>query len=478
MSDCLTSDVSLCQRLLRSRKLPRPLTTKNPALCRAGFLISLFQYRRQPGGDAGEDAEQRDFKNHNHRKGSGAGDDVLDGAVFADAFDNEEVHAYGRRDEGQFHINEEHYVEPDGVKAQGFDDRVEHRQGNKDDGNGFQHAAQDEEDDIDANEDDPFIEVAFGDKGHEGLGYLEHGEDVAEEHGAYHDGKNHAGCLDGGAEDGGHVLNGNAAVNEEGNDEGIHRAYSCRFGRGEDAGVDTADDDDRKEKAPDIFAEGFHLFCMGGSCFPRFVPGSKDDVGHEGQGQKGAGHDAGHEELAHGLVGNGAVENHGDGRRDKDAQCAAGGHRPHYQFPVVAALQHFRNGHGTDGNGGGHGGAGNGGENGAGKDGGNAKASGKVAHPFAAQVEEAAPHPSGEHDLAHKDVEGHGSQYIGIQCLKGNHRHLGQGGHIYELDDAQNPCQGQGEGHGHADNQEDNDQQGKSCKNHLLSLLSISEEIT
>ena len=439
--------------------------------------MSLFQNGGQPGGDAGEEAEDHDFQYHDGRKGSGTGDDVLDGAVFADALDDEEVHAHGRCDEGQFHIDEEHYIEPDGVKAQGFDDRVEHRQGDEDDGNGFQHTAQNKEDNVDADEDDPFVEMAFGDQGHESLGYLEDGEDVAEEHGAHHDGKNHTGCLDGRAEDGGHILHGNASVNEEGNEEGIHGANRCRFGGCKDAGVDTADDDDRQEEAPHVFPKGFHLGFMGGPFFPGFVPGSNDDVGQKGQGKEGAGHDAGHEELAHGLIGNGAVENHGDGRRDEDAQGAAGRYGPYHQFPVITPFQHFRNGHGADGDGGGYGGAGNGGENGAGKNGGNAQAAGKVAHPFAAQVEEAASHPSGEHNLAHEDVEGNRCQHIGVQCLKGNHRHLGQGGHIHKLDDAQNPRQGQGEGHGHADDKEDDDKQCKTCQNHLFFLLSICKEI-
>ena len=119
--------------------------------------MSLFQNGRQPGGNAGDEAEEGDFQDHNHCKRRGPYDDVLNGAVFADAFDDEEVHAYRRCDEGQFHVDQEHYVEPDGVKAQGFDNGVEHRQGDEDDGNSFQHAAQDQKDDVDADEDDPFV---------------------------------------------------------------------------------------------------------------------------------------------------------------------------------------------------------------------------------------------------------------------------------------------------------------------------------
>lgn len=422
------------------------------------FLIPSLQYGRKPGGDFRNEAEEEDFKYHDSCKWRSACDDVLDGAVFADPLDDEEVHADWRRDEGEFHVDQEDDVEPDGVEAERLDDRIEHRKGNEDDGYGFQYAAKNQQHDVDAQHDDPAVQVTFGDESHECLRYLQDSQDVAEEHGADHDGEDHAGCLDGRAEDGRHILDGDASVNEECDGQCIDGADSSGFSRCEDAGVDAADDDDRKEESPDVFTEGLHLFSMRRSWFSRFVPGSKDDVADEEDRQERARYDAGHEELADGFIGDRAVQNHRNGRRDQDAERAACGNGADDEFPVIAALQHFRNGHSADGDGGSDGRSGNCSKDGTGEDGRDAKAAGEVAHPLAAEFEKSASHAARQHDLAHEDIERNGRQDVGVQRLVRDDRHLREEGHIHELDDAQDPCDGKREGDRHADNEEENDE--------------------
>jgi len=44
----------------------------------AVFLFALFQYRRQPGGDAREEAEECDFREHDESERRRACDDILD----------------------------------------------------------------------------------------------------------------------------------------------------------------------------------------------------------------------------------------------------------------------------------------------------------------------------------------------------------------------------------------------------------------
>jgi hypothetical protein len=53
--------------------------------------LLLLQYRRQPRGELRGEAEQDNFEGHNDGEQHGALDDLADGAVGADAFDDEAV---------------------------------------------------------------------------------------------------------------------------------------------------------------------------------------------------------------------------------------------------------------------------------------------------------------------------------------------------------------------------------------------------
>ena len=93
------------------------------------------------------------------------------------------------------------------------------------------------------------------------------------------------------------------------------------LGRGEDAAVDAAEDDDRDHEPPERRAEGFQPLAPGGA-----LPGGDDslfvDLDHNNHNQRKAHHDArhdtGHEHLADRYAGDGGVNDEGDGRRNDD----------------------------------------------------------------------------------------------------------------------------------------------------------------
>ena len=401
----------------------------------------------------------------------------MDRAVLADALDDEEIHADRRCNEGQLHIDQEHDIEPDGIETQRLDDRIEHRQRDEDDGNCFQHTPQNEKHDIDADEDDPAVHMPFRHERHERLRDLQHSQDIAEEHSADHDGKDHAGCLDGRAKDPRHITDRKAPVDEECDDERIDRADSSGFRRRENAGINTADDDDRQQKPPDIITERFHLFFRRSLFFSWLIPRGNDDVRHESKRQKRPRYDAGHEQLSDGFIGDGTVKDHRNGRRDENAEGTAGSDRADDELSVIAALQHFRDRHRTDSDRSRHGGAGDRRKDRTGENSRDAKTAGKMAHPLAAKLEKPAADLARQHDLAHQDIERHRRQDIRVQRLVRDNRHLRKGGHVDKLDDPQDTGNAQRKGDRHADDKEEDDEQRKTCKDHR-SVLLLCKEIT
>ena len=146
------------------------------------------------------------------------------------------------------------------------------------------------------------------------------------------------------------MLQAQGLVNAERNKKGIHRSHSRRFRRRERAGIDAAHDNDRQHQAPDGAFQRIHPFRPGRFRFQRQVTGFVNHHADEENRQHKAGNYTGHEQLADRLAGDGAVEDHGDGRRDQDAQGTAGRHCAQYHGPFIIPFQHFRNGNGADGN--------------------------------------------------------------------------------------------------------------------------------
>ncbi len=78
-------------------------------------------------------------------------------------------------------------------------------------------------------------------------------------------------------------------------------------------------------------------------------PAVEDRPGHEQGGQKNTGQQSGEEQAADGCLGGNAVDDHGDARRDQDAERAAGGDGTGGDFIGIAALGHLGDAHLADG---------------------------------------------------------------------------------------------------------------------------------
>ncbi len=76
-----------------------------------------------------------------------------------------------------------------------------------------------------------------------------------EQHGVGEDVEQHRGQVGRVEQDLGHVLERQVAVDEHGDEEGVHRAHRGGLGRGEHPGIDAADDDDDQHQAPEALAE-------------------------------------------------------------------------------------------------------------------------------------------------------------------------------------------------------------------------------
>ena len=212
-------------------------------------------------------------------------------AVGTDALDDEEVHADRRGNQRELHVNEHDDVEPDEVKTQGFDNRIEHWQRNEDDRDRFEHAAEDQEDEVDADEDNPAADLRVRDERHQGLRCLQGRQDEAKEHRADHDGKNHRSRLDRVLQDFAHVAELDGAVNKERDHEAVERADGRGFSRGEQARVDAADDDNRQEQAPNIFLQRRHALLKARCRLALHMAAAENEVANEEQGHEGAGDD-------------------------------------------------------------------------------------------------------------------------------------------------------------------------------------------
>ena len=359
-------------------------------------------------------------------------DNLADGAVGADAFDDEEVHADRRSNQGELHVDEHHDVEPDEVKAQRFDNRIEHRQRDEDDGDRFEHAAEGQEDEVDADEDNPAADLCVRDERHQGLRCLQGCQDEAEQHGADHDGENHRGRLDRVLQDFAHIAELYRAINKERDNQAVERADGSGFGRREEAGVDTADDDNRQQQAPDIFLERCHALLPAGCRLALHVAAAENEVADEEEGHENARYNTRNEELADRLTRDGAVKNHRDARRNQDAERAARGDGAEDGRAFIAALEHFRNGHGANRDGRGYARARDCGENGTGENRRDADAARQMAEPFAAELKEAVADFAFEQNLTHEDVQRHGDEHEVVEGLIGDDRNLRKRGRTAE----------------------------------------------
>ena len=128
----------------------------------------------------------------------------------------------------------------------------------------------------------------------------------------------------------------------------------------------------------------------------------QDHGGGEQDRHHDARQDAGDEQVADRCLGEDAIDDHRHARRDEDAERAARGGRPERERLVVAALDHFRHRHRTDGRGGHRAGAADRGKNRASEYGRDGQRTGKPAQPHMRGAKEIVPDPGRRQCLAHQ----------------------------------------------------------------------------
>src|SRR5690606_37649810 len=131
-------------------------------------------------------------------------------------------------------------------------------------------------------------------------------------------------------QDFGHLLEANVAVDEDRDEKGIDRRYRGRFGRGEQAAINAAQNNDNQQQAPDGITAGHRHFAQRRTWLAWIVFDARDDIDgdHEQQAKAQAGDHAGHEQGADRGFGGGAIHDHDDGRWYQYAQYAGVAHDP------------------------------------------------------------------------------------------------------------------------------------------------------
>src|SRR5699024_5693168 len=109
----------------------------------------------QPQGDGRKQHQYADGQCLDGNKRQGAHNNVIEGNVGCDSLDHVQGQSDGRCDDGHFTGNHQDHAKPDGIKAQGGDDRQEDGGGDQDDGNNVQKHADDQQERHDHQKDHP-----------------------------------------------------------------------------------------------------------------------------------------------------------------------------------------------------------------------------------------------------------------------------------------------------------------------------------
>src|SRR5690606_12753485 len=245
-------------------------------------------------------------------------------------------------------------TEPDGVKAQRHDDRINDRHHQDDHRHGIQKATHDDEQGPDQSQGSVGPEAEIDQHLRQLLRHLGDGQEIAEEDSADQDRIDR----DGGAQRLHQTVQQGLerqAPTDETDQRRQHRADSGGFGGGGDAEIDRDDHGDKQQQhGPDTAHRG------GGLAPPEAFTGRKMPAvpeAHGGQihehGQD-AGHDAGDEERPDILLGDVAVDGQDNGWRDQNAQRAPGRDDARRDVVAVASAFHFRIGDVGHGGGGSH----------------------------------------------------------------------------------------------------------------------------
>ena len=129
-------------------------------------------------------------------------------------------------------------------------------------------------------------------------------------------------------------------------DQAVHGRNRAALGRGKDAAVNAAQNDDRHDQRPDALEEYGHGFLRGHLLAVHLDVGILLDVDvgvneHENSHQN-AWTEAGQEQRADGNLSQNSVRNHADARRDDLPQRTGRGGGGKAEILVIAILLHFR----------------------------------------------------------------------------------------------------------------------------------------
>ena len=133
-------------------------------------------------------------------------------------------------------------------------------------------------------------------------------------------------------------------VDEHTHDQAVEHGDCGGFRRGEHAAVDTAEDNDGHQKAPEGILERLQaLLAAGHGQDLKVHLAAHEHGGHDQtESHQKAGYNTGDEQIRDGGVRDGAVHNEGDGRRDDDADPAARGHQRAGKRSGIAGLDERR----------------------------------------------------------------------------------------------------------------------------------------
>ena len=248
----------------------------------------------------------------------------------------------------------------DGVNAQSLNSGQQHGSQNDDGGAGVHDHAQDQEDDnTDGQNGGSGVEVAQDEVLHDlgGAGQRQHAAESGSE--SQNEGQTAVG-LNGGAQHGDQVLVGDGLVDPQGDDDSIENGDTGSLGGSEEAGVDTAQDDDGAQQSPDRILEqlaeavGAQLVHLGldQSAVLTLADAVVNSVDHHEQTDHDTGHDAAQEQVTGGNAGGQRIQNEGDGRGNDNAQTAGDGDQTGRPALVVTQADHEGDTHGADGSGG------------------------------------------------------------------------------------------------------------------------------
>ena len=295
----------------------------------------------------------------------------------------------------------------DEVHTHRLHERKEYRGEQDDRGGGLHEDTSDQDDKTDQEEDD----VGIARNGENSL--RNHLRDLpvrqypAERTGEADDQHDDGGGLRGVLHDLHEALRREVTVHEEADEDGVdNRDVGC-LGRGEVAGEDTTEDDQRHEDAPDRMEEGPQDVLHAERCALRVVELPRFDEGDDDQDHthRDARDEAVTEKSIDRLLCDDGVENHRNGWRDDDADRTGSRDEGGGLINMIATLLELRDEGRTDGCGGRCTRSGNRGEEHAGEDGNDGEAATDPAEEGLCELDEHLRHGTLRHEVPGEDEE-------------------------------------------------------------------------